>query len=175
MKGKLILREVKFLRDLRSEAGWAITWVLGPGPQATWGRGKQCGGASRRDAEEVRRWPGRGCVKQRVGQCGGCGVCEACSGCLPRTSLSSSVSGPIHCFLPPQRNPLYSSPGRTPGSLGMLSDSCECSPWLPHRVPAGRALGAAAWDVSGELLQPPFRQQEAQPQTLGQEAPALAG
>lgn len=38
---------------------------------------------------------------------------------------------------------------------------------------AARALGATAWDVRG-ALKPPFRQQEAQPQTLGQEARALA-
>lgn len=36
---------------------------------------------------------------------------------------------------------------------------------------AAGALGATAWDVRGAL---PFRQQEARPQTLGQEARALA-
>ena len=103
-------------------------------------------------------------------------MCEACSGWLPRTSLSSSVSGLIHCFLSPQRNPLYSSPGRTPGSLGMLSDSCVSAAVAPepgaswacsgsHRLGCQRRAAAAAL---------PFRQQEAQPHTLGQEAPALA-
>lgn len=56
----------------------------------------------------------------------------------------------------------------------MLSDSCVSVAVAPALVPAGRALGAAAWDVRGELRQPPFRQQEAQPHTLGQELPALA-
>lgn len=51
VKGELSLREVKFLKGMRSEAGWAITRVLGPGSQATWGRGKLCGGDSRRDAD----------------------------------------------------------------------------------------------------------------------------
>ena len=51
VKGELSLREVKFLKGVRSEAGWAITRVLGPSSQATWGRGKLCGGDSRRDAD----------------------------------------------------------------------------------------------------------------------------
>lgn len=50
VKGKLILREVKFLKGVRSEPGWAIIWVLGPCSQATRGRGELCGGDSQRNA-----------------------------------------------------------------------------------------------------------------------------
>ena len=87
-------------------------------------------------------------------------MCEACSGCLPRTSLSSSVSGLIHYFISPQRNPLYSSPGRTPGSLGMLSDSCVSATVAPepgaswacsgsHRLGCQRRAAAAALPSAG--------------------------
>lgn len=60
----------------------------------------------------------------------------------------------------------------------MLSDSCMERSWAPApgaswTCLAAGALGATSWDVRGEL-QPPFRQQEAQPQTLGQEARVLA-
>lgn len=47
-KGELSLREVKFLKGMRSEAGWAITRVLGPVPRPPGAEGKLCGGTHRR-------------------------------------------------------------------------------------------------------------------------------
>lgn len=55
VKGKLIFCEVKFLKVVRSESGWAIIWAFGnragPCSKSAQGRGKLCGGDLRRDEE----------------------------------------------------------------------------------------------------------------------------
>ncbi|KAB1283671.1 hypothetical protein Cadr_000000616 [Camelus dromedarius] len=116
----------------RIKPGWAMIWVLGPSSQPTWSRGKLSGGDSRRGAGETQA--------KGVCQCGVRGLCEACSGRLPGTSLSSRVSGLIHSFLSPQRNPLYSSPGLTPASLSGPCTGCQLDV-LGGRGPGSHLLG----------------------------------
>ena len=85
VKGELILREVKLLKGMRSEAGWAITWVLGPGSQATWGRGTLCGGDSQRDADgsaQVAKEGGACEARGSVSVEGAVCVRHALAGCL---------------------------------------------------------------------------------------------
>lgn len=60
MKGKLILCEMKLLKVLRSEPGWAVIWVLGPCPCPARAEGRSCVGETVKGRKaKVCRWPGR--------------------------------------------------------------------------------------------------------------------
>lgn len=57
VKGKLILREAKFLKGMGSEPGWAIIWVRGPVPSPPGAEGSHVLEAL---TGKERRWQGGG-------------------------------------------------------------------------------------------------------------------
>lgn len=117
--------------------------------------------------EEVGFWETQGSVHLECGTSGN----HPLAGC-PGQALSCTLGSYSQLPLFP-KDPFYSSHNLTPASLGMPTDSCmECS----HSSPVGCQLDVPGRHpgMSEQSCRPPFRQQEAQPQTLGQEACVLA-
>lgn len=116
MKGKLILCEIKFCKVLRSKPGWAIIWVRGPCSCPAWAEGscvgETCEGTQGEGLQVAREVGPRGAQ----GSASLDGVYVNHAWLSAQDKLELQVSGLIHSFLSPQRDPLYSSRGLTPAS-----------------------------------------------------------